>query len=387
MNLNIKITLSVIILFTALVCLDTHGDFTKEDAEKVMQAQKAAGNGQHTRAIQILNEVKKRYPNEPDLPRLLTHSYYELEQFNAARKAAVEAIGLGRLSNDMLTRLVQIDQQLGRRLSMLQTVRLLTITDPSNSDWHLLLAGMLMENNQYAEAEAIYRKLGPKSKNQAELWSHIGQAQYKQEQYSNAVISFETAWRMGHRTQTIARQLAGLYQRLGDSEMALNWIEKTLSMMDQIDHQLQLQQTQLLLSIGESDRARTIAQQLVKVNDNSIAGQAAVVLSYIALQKQETQRAIEAINSAESFGVYESRLNSALGKLYFNNKEYTKAGKRFAKHAQQNPEDETHSMLAVRAFLLAKDIKNTESQLQNYIAEFGMDAQAREIIQQMAEIK
>jgi len=359
-------------------------DLSASESAKLRQAQAAQGEGEHDKALELLEPIWKKHPREGDLIRLMAHSYFELGRLKEARDAAVTAIGLGRMSSDLLVRIAQIDRQRGDDLATLNTVRLLTVTQPDDVTWRMLYGDLLLSMGRADEAHAVYRRLVDADPVRADLWSRLGNAQIRQERLEQAAASFETAWHLGQRDASVAKILAGLHQRLGHGEATTVWVERAIAQGDEPDARDRLRQAQFLDRLGDTDRARAIALELTKSAPAEIVGQAWVLLGHMALRRGDPEAAVKHWQSAGDAVVQQEGLTKALGSLHFNQRRYAEAARFFALHLEQTPGDREVSLLRIRCELLSGKTAEARGHVLSHLEQFGMDPSLVPIIRQLS---
>lgn len=377
-----RLTILTLVALLSFIAAPLHAvELKPDDAEKLQQAQQAREAGQHQRAIELLTELRKTYPNLADLPRLQAHSYFELQQYDQARTAALDAVALGRIASDMLTRLVQIDQQRGDDVATLNTVRLLTITDSGNPAWRILYGDLLTAMNRPAEAEAIYRRSLEAHPARAAWWARLGNVLARQNRDTEAAGAFETAWRLGQRDTTIAQNLAGLHQRLGDTAAALHWIEQLLSMQSTPSAATQLRRAQLLFQLDRHDTARNVATPLTQSSDQPTAGQAHLLLGRIAQAADDPDAMLEHFKAAHAAGVANPALLLAVGKLHLNRGEFALAERFLSQYIDTAAADRDTLLLLARSAAKADPTgRRARKVIHLYLEHFGLDGDVEPLI-------
>ncbi|MEM1452380.1 MAG: tetratricopeptide repeat protein, partial [Planctomycetota bacterium] len=198
---------------------------TPDQARRLERAQADQRDGRHGDAVRALEALGEERPDLADVPRLLAFSYHELGRTDDARAAAVRAIGLGRLTSDVLARLVQIDRGRGDVLAALDAVRLLTVLDAGDPSWRRYAAELLAETGLLSAAESIYRQAVSISPADAQSWLGLGNVLASSGRVRSAASAYETAWILGERTATLAEGIAALEQRDGDLASSVRWLE------------------------------------------------------------------------------------------------------------------------------------------------------------------
>jgi len=359
-------------------------ELSAAEVETFNQAQRAQQAGQHNQVITLLEPVRQKYPREADLPRLLAHSYFELGRYDEAREAAVQAVALGRLSTDMLVRLTQIDRQRGDDLATLNSVRLLTITDAGNAVWRILYGDLLFAADHFGQARAVFARLVESDPSRADLWSRLGNAQMRLDLIDDATVSFQTAWELGERNESVARLLAGLQQRRGDAEATITWIERALAVQASPAPAMRLRHARLLFHAGEIDRARVIARQLSESSERETRAEASRLLGEIALRNDDIDAAVSHWRAAHEGGLGSDDLTQSLARLYFNQGNYGETARLLIIHTANMPDDNEAALLLARCALLSGDMDKARGHIQTYLEHFGMNDDIGELIRELA---
>ena len=216
----------VVLCWVILIGITTAGwtqELKPEDAEAFNKGNDHFQKGEFQQTVDLLEPLRKKYPSMADVPRLLSHSYYELGRVPESRQAALEAIGLGRFTPDAFIRLAQIDRQREDQLALLNTVRLLTILEPDNNDWRLLYGDVLEATQSYEQSASVYRLLIAEQPNRSELFVRLGNVLIKQDNPREAVKILETAWRLGDANPRLPEIMAGLWAKLDNDRQANCW--------------------------------------------------------------------------------------------------------------------------------------------------------------------
>ena len=354
------------------------------DANHALQtAQQAQKSGDHARVIELLEPLRQSHPNQPDVPRLMAHSYLAQQQYDHARAAAVEAIARGRLTADLLAILMQVDRQHGDEAAQLNNAALLTVLDVDNATWRQLYGQLLNSSGQPAAAEAVFRQLTETSPADSRLWTQRANTLLKLERYSEAATAYETAWRLGDHTPMIATVLAGLYQRLNDTQAALNWLDRAIATQSPPDPKLRLQLAQLLYTAGEPGAAANAATLVLTVDDKPLIAKAHRLLGRLAMDQKHIDEALDHWHKALDAGSADRVMLLAMGKLHDSRNEFDLAHRCLSRYIDTGPADREALLLHARAAMHTDHSNNPAriaEALQIYVERFGLDDDARTLL-------
>lgn len=354
---------------------------SSDDAKVLQQAQQAQQSGNHDRALELLSPLHESGPSMPDVPRLMAHSYLALQRYDKARAAAVEAIGEGRMTVDLLAILAQVDRRRGDEVALLNDVRLLMLLDVNDPAWRQLFGQLLATTGQPAAAESVLRQLVEASPAQPRLWAQLGNVLVELQRHDEAAAVYETAWRLGDRDPQTAALLAGLYQRLGDADAALRWLDRALLAQKPPAPKLRLQQAQLLYAAGESDAAAMSAAAVLEAPDRSLVAEAHRLLGRLAMQRHDIDAALVHWHKAVDAGSADRSMLLALGRLHFSRDEFDPARQYLARYITTGPVDRATLLTLARATIHSDTSPDrVHHALHIYVERFGLDDDARDLI-------
>ena len=170
-------------------------DLTANDASTLQNAQAALDTGEFDKTVTLLTQLRAKYPDVGDIPRLLAHAYYEQGRFAEARQVALEAIAVGRLTPDVLACVARIDRERDDTVALMGAIRLLTVLDAGNRDWRMIYGELLTDTGTLDEAATTYRSLLAESPNDSRAALLLGNVLLQQRKLRDAASAFETAWR------------------------------------------------------------------------------------------------------------------------------------------------------------------------------------------------
>ncbi len=355
-------------------------ELTETDARALRDAKNAVNAGKQEDAIKLLLPLQKKYPAMGDVPRLLTHAYYELKQFDAARDAALKAVSLGRMTPDVLARLAHIAQERDDQLALMNTVRLLTVLDADDKQWRTTYGDLLASAGSLTESAAVFRALVKEQPDSAVLHLRLGNVLIQQDSPSEAAVHLETAWHLGATISRLPLTLAGICQQMGDNHQACAWMERALESSPQRNDSLKLQLAQMLWDLGRTDRARELAEGPTSSDNAEDRSRAHVLLGHIAIHHEEIDTAVTHWDKAVEAGADSPQLLASLGAHYYNSGEFDRA----AKVLQQAVEAEKGADKQTLRFLILSLIQSgnrTEAReyLRQYVEYHGLSPKVKEL--------
>lgn len=135
--------------------------------------------------------------------------------------------------------------------------------DPSHLEAHARLGSLYLNQEQYAKAELIYRKLVLAIDNEAVYFSNLGLALFQQEKYVEAKEFYEKAIELDPSRAGRFYSLARVNHLLDEMETAFRNIEKALEMdPDNLNYGLTLAHWQV--EKGMYNEAKNILENILK---------------------------------------------------------------------------------------------------------------------------
>lgn len=374
----------VILLLSGVTASAVAADLTEADARTLRNAQQQLESRNFQRVVELLDPLKRRYPDQGDIPRLLAHAYFGLERPAEARAAVVEALGLGRITPDVFALLARIDQERGDDVSLTNAVQLLTILDSENRDWRMLHGDLKAAAGDFEEGERTFQKLLEQRPENGSLYLRLGNVYQQKEQLLEAAQALEMAWRLGVTQQKLPLVLGGIWQQIGDDRQSISWLQRAADTKDaeESDEELQLRIARLHWKLGELDQAKTRLEPLTSSADMKVAAPAYVLLGYIALRQEQADQAAEYWEKALASGANDRELLERLGAHFYNSGNFSHA----ARYLQQAVNTDGGDSEKNLRFLIISLIRNGESEqvrefLRRYIEQNGLSEQANELIQ------
>lgn len=356
-------------------------ELTTEDVRTLRKAQHAVNTHQHDEAVKLLLPLQSKYPTLGDIPRLLTHAYHGLGDFERSRKAALDAINAGRLTSDVLVRLAQIDQQRDDRLALINTVRLLTVLEAESDDWRLIYGDILANSGAFRESATVYQSLIDGIPDSALLQMRLGNVLLKLDQLNDAVVSLETAYHLGAADSRLPLTIAGVWQRLGDHRRAVAWMDRALA-IGPADELLQLQLAQQLFGLKEFDRARQQAEPLSRSTKPQLKSQAHLLLGQIAMNRGQSELAIQHWQQSVASRIDAPNVLKSLGAHYYNSGNFERAAEFLARAVDaEDGTDEENLRFLVISLIQSANQEDGRRYLRWYIERQGLNGDAKKMIQ------
>lgn len=353
-------------------------EFTPEDAATLQAAQQAINDDKPNDAVQPLLDLQDKYPTAGEIPRLLTHAYFDLGQHDFARKSAVDAIKTGQLTSDVLARMAQIDDQRDDQIALLNVVRLLTVIEPDSLSWRTTYGDLLLATGATSQSVAVFEKLVKQNPDSHRLHARLGNAQLKSQLLKDAIVSLETAWHMGSTQSKLPLAIAGAWSQLGDDRQAASWLERANS--SNPDPKVSLQLAHKLVEVGENDRAELLLKQLVESPTAEIKADAHLILGTLSMAGDDQTTAASHFQQAVELGKDSLKLRKLLGAYHYNRSEHAEAIKHLAAVARLDESDEASHGFLIRSLIAKGDKADAREQLGRYVERHGLSENAKKLV-------
>jgi Flp pilus assembly protein TadD len=360
------------------------GAVDPKDAQSLSDANKAYNEGKYAQSAQLLEELTRRQPTFAEAYRMLGHAYYMLNRLDEARAAYLSALSQGRITTDLVARLVQIDQSSDRQAAVNAEASLLALLEPNDRQWQTLQADQLLRGGAAAEALTIYQSLQKGHAADAALWLRVANAHLRMEQHRQAALAFEMAWRLGDRTAAVARTLADLHARAEDPLAAAAWYAQAADLAPADAPTLLLRRAQALLTAGRNAEAQSVAKALTTAADSTIAARAHLMLGRIAYDARRSDQAAEHWAKAVAAGHDDSTLRSFIGSTAFNAGDYAKAVEHLLPLTQGPEPEPDHLRYAAEALMRSSRHAEARPLVLRYLELFGYDDKAATLVRSLA---
>lgn len=365
-----------------------------EDVQAIEKAQAAYDAGRFAEAVTLLAPLRTKYPDQADIPRLLTHAYFALGDFARARESALAAIAGGRLSADVVGRIAQIDHRDNDEVAALSAVRLLTILDRDDRRWRMAYAAMLATSGSFDESAAVYRALLAAQPADADVAFRLGNVLVEQQRTTEAAAVLETAWRLGADDDRLPVKLAAVWQSLGDDRQAVAWLERAAA-ATKADPAVELRIAQLHLKIGDLDRAAETARRLTASDAKPVAAAAHRVLAHVAVARGKIDDAVAEWRKAASRGDADVGMLAALGVHCFNAGDFASAAKYLRRvvdaeaagsesDGHESEEAERNLRFLVISLIRSDDLDAARGYLRQYLERHGLSDEAKTLVRSLA---
>jgi len=352
----------------------------EENTTELRHAQKLYDDGKYQEAALALEEICKRQPTLADAHRLLGHAYYKLGRTDDARRALAQAVAHGRLTTDVLARLVQIDRQQNRNASLLAGLRLLMLIDSEDRAWDILYADDLESSGASAEAEHVYRRIIEDDPARGDVFVRLGNLYLRQHRNQEAAVAFVTACHLGESSPGLPKTIAELWFNAGDRRQALLWYERTLKLHDAPPESLLLRRAELLLWAEEFDRAEAAALPLAESSNRGLASKALLLLGQVAMQRNRPEEAVAHWEQAVQAGIAEPGILEFLGSHCFNSGQYGKAAGHLERRLTTGGPDKTLLRYLTISLIRSGEHERAKAAIETYLEHYGLDESAEQLI-------
>jgi len=361
-------------------------DFTPEDAKTLADAQLAHNAKEFDKALTLLTPLRAKYPDQADIPRLMAHSLFELGRLDESQKLVSTAIGLGRLTPDLVVRLAQFAEKKQDQIALVNVVRLLTILEPDNTNWRILYGNLLSEMEAYAESAQVYRALLDKQPASGELHLRLGNVQLQQQRLAEAAVTLEAAWRLGAAEPRLPRILASLWRQLDDPQQALAWTQLAVTLAGpEVEASLRLQLAQLFNDVEDFEQAQQQAIPLLELPDPQLRAQAHLLLGRLEARRDRLAEAMVHWEKAVALGVESSPLRITLGAYFYNHQDFVKAAQ-FLRQVvdEEDGRDEQRLRFLIVSLIRSQDQAGAREYLTRYLERHGFHDESRTLIRLFA---
>ncbi len=152
--------------------LDTEGSSIGDSSETLVGLLKQSGN--HTTALQVLDELLKRRPHDTHLLYLQARLLMGAEQIPAAVAQLEKLLALQPSHEDAVTLYVRLQHQQGNVPQVLDFLAKQLALFPQRDDWRLTYARLLISNAQVEQAQRQFEKLLADNPEDTELLYTLG---------------------------------------------------------------------------------------------------------------------------------------------------------------------------------------------------------------------
>ncbi|MFA4985190.1 MAG: hypothetical protein WC712_01270, partial [Candidatus Brocadiia bacterium] len=279
------ILLSLLVL-TAFAGLPVRADTT----ETLAQASRSYDRHDYAECVKLIEPLVSAGASQSDVFRLLGHSYFMLGRLSEARKALLRCIGLGGISEDVIARIVQIDQRQGTPFGALAGLSLLLLFEPGETQVILSYADVIDGLGLHDEALAILERMLSEDRSPVEVLQRIGNIHSAKGELRQAAVAFETAYYLGDRHPGLVIAIAELHIAQADYPGALLWYDRADE--GTLNDKGRLRIGELLVRAKELARARELLTRLTGSTEDGVAIGAYSLLGQVELACGNTEATV-----------------------------------------------------------------------------------------------
>ena len=266
--LILKYTLSIIIPILVII-LEKQGKSLAETS-KLILVKILIKSGNIKKAKKLLLELTSKYPDNYDAHKLLAEVYEKEGGMRKAIDEYVQALDVNKQDYDSYYRVAYLLTCLDRKQDASQMLFNLLEKKPDYQEATILLGDILIENEQYKEAERIYQdaiRLNPGS---YELNYSLGIVYTMLNDFQNAKLYYEKATAINALSFTSKYSLAEtemIYKNLDEAEKYFQEVVEDEELSADAYYEL----SKISLFRGEKDTAIKYANIAVEVGKKRIA--------------------------------------------------------------------------------------------------------------------
>jgi tetratricopeptide (TPR) repeat protein len=335
--------------------------------EDALRAQRSYDAGRYAGSVSILRALHARGGGDGATFALLGHGLYALEKPKEARAAFVEALARGRLSSDVVLRLVEIDRARGDPVAVLEGLRLAGLLLPDDERLPLAAADAAVDAGRLDEAESAYRRVLDRTPDAADVFLRLGNLYLKQQRHDDALVAFRTADALGATGAT--RLVAELYLACDDYQAAAAAYERMLA-EEAGDAELELRCAELELAAGDRDAA--------------VRHGAHVLLGRAKLAGGDTDGAMGEFEKALEAGEGGTELHVLLGMHFHRAGEHARAVKHLRAALKDGGPDRARQTALVESLLALDDVDAARQETVRLIESFGIDERVERLVARLA---
>jgi tetratricopeptide (TPR) repeat protein len=349
--------------------------------EDALRAQRSYDAGRYAGSVSILRALHARGGGDGATFALLGHGLYALEKPKEARAAFVEALARGRLSSDVVLRLVEIDRARGDPVAVLEGLRLAGLLLPDDERLPLAAADAAVDAGRLDEAESAYRRVLDRTPDAADVFLRLGNLYLKQQRHDDALVAFRTADALGATGAT--RLVAELYLACDDYQAAAAAYERMLA-EEAGDAELELRCAELELAAGDRDAAVRHGAHVAATASGAVAGRARVLLGRAKLAGGDTDGAMGEFEKALEAGEGGTELHVLLGMHFHRAGEHARAVKHLRAALKDGGPDRARQTALVESLLALDDVDAARQETVRLIESFGIDERVERLVARLA---
>ncbi|MHC4550257.1 MAG: tetratricopeptide repeat protein [Planctomycetota bacterium] len=356
----------------------------RREAELLRRAQRYFDGRNHAAAARVLEQVLATRTGDAAARALLGHCYFEMGRLEQARSEFTRAVGLGRLTSDVVIRLAHIAREQGTPAAALSALRLAHLLVPRDAAVLSAAGDAAAAAGLREEAASALRAAADLDPARPDTFLRLGNLHLKQGATARALTAFETAYHLGAPTAELERIIAELHVEHGDLPCAAGWYERLLLRKPRQEGELRLRCAELLAAAGDVEQARDYAGRLAPNADKALAGGAYLLLGRLARRTKEMPVAVEHWRRALDLGEGGPEIHGALGTHFYRLGEHARAAQHLRQRLRQGPPDPGLARALIRSLVAVGELKAAREELVSLVAEFGLDEPAERLIADLA---
>jgi tetratricopeptide (TPR) repeat protein len=185
-------------------------------------------SGEDEQARTILEAAVNPNAPEPKVLQSLGHIYFEAKEFAKAAQMFEQARKVEPYESKWLVELVRVYAQTGEKDKSIQILKELVPTDADDLDDRNRLAQMLVESEQFTDAEKYARQALEIDVQDLAAQKALGDALLGQKKLDAAIETYATALEMDEKANGVRVHLARAYLAKGEKQKAENELTKVL---------------------------------------------------------------------------------------------------------------------------------------------------------------
>lgn len=350
--------------------------------EDALRAQRSFDAGRNEQAVSLLRALHARGAGGGDTYALLGHALFALGKPREARAAFVEALARGRLSSDVVLRLVEIDRARGDPVTALEGLRLAGLLLPDDARLPLAAADAAAEAGRFDEAERGYERVLEKTPDSADIFLRLGNVYLKEQRHDDALEAFRTADALG--ATGVTRLIAELYLARGDSQSAAAAYERMLAEGGS-DAELELRCAELDLAAGDREAALRHGVHVAATASGPVAARAHVLLGRAKAAAGDTDGAMGEFEKALAAGAEATELHAVLGMHFYRAGNHAKAVPHLRAALRDGAPDRQRQTALVESLLALGKSDAARAATVRLIEAHGIDERTERLIARLAD--
>lgn len=343
-------------------------------------------NRQHyAQAMQVLSKAADEDPQHALVHTLLGHAAFELELADEAVAAYARGLELGRFESAALARLAHLEIRRGRTASALAALNLLRLVAPENIDALLVAAELHAQTGNTGAAELLYNEVIEFHPEDVTAYLRLANIHMQRHEWQPAITLLTAAVHLGHETAEQARTIADLHMRAGNPAVAAQWYRRTVTLgVDDAATRLHL--AHALYDAGQLKGAQLAADDLAGGgHEPEIIQQASLLLGRIERDGDNPELALEHWRKAAADENAPLQIHEYLATHAFTAGTYAEAARHFQAALKAGGGSRSVYRGLVVSCLHIDERSAARDALSLYIAHFGLDREAQQLVRQFVQ--